>query len=97
MCFHKKRFAFLFVIHLCHTPFLNSFLENSNIEPRHFIALTYTWSIGISSAEQEIMTSLSKQTVIDWNQFFRDITSRELLAHPIQLGGPGTIVHIGLN
>lgn len=57
--------------------------------------MCYTWAIGISNAEQMIMASLAKTTTIDWNQFMRDICSRQLLAHPIQLGGPGITVHIG--
>jgi serine/threonine protein kinase len=70
------------------------------IVPRIYCATriycAYTWSIGLSNAEQEIMASLSTPTVIDWNQFLRDICSQQLIANPIHLGGVGQTVQIGI-
>ena len=73
----------------------NSFLENSKLELNEFIILAYTWALGASSAMQEIMCGLSKVTVVQWNQWFRDICSKHLLRNPIRLGGIGITVQIG--
>lgn len=39
-------------------------------------------------------TSLSSKSIVDWNQFFRDITARYFEENPIVIGGPGSIVEI---
>ena len=72
-----------------------SFLEKSRLELKEFILLAYTWALGASNAMQEIMCGHSKVTVVQWNQWFRDICSKHLLRNPIRLGGIGNIVQIG--
>ena len=72
-----------------------SFLENSNLLPKEFIMLAYLWAHGVSNACQVSMCGLSEVTVVQWNQWFRDICSKHLLRNPIRLGGIGTTVQIG--
>ena len=72
-----------------------SFLTNSNLEPRQFVMLAYFWAHGISASSQVEMCSVSEHSVIQWNQWFRDICSRYLVENPIQLGGNGRVVQIG--
>ena len=73
-----------------------SFLVNSNLEPRQFIMLAYFWAQGISSSSKAEMCSVSEPSVIQWNQWFRDICSRYLVENPIRLGGNGSVVQIGM-
>lgn len=73
-----------------------SFLANSNLEPRQFVMLAYFWVQGISASSQVEMCSVSEHSVIQWNQWFRDICSRYLVENPIRLGGNGRVVQIGM-
>lgn len=71
------------------------FIENANFELKKFVELAYFWSLSISSASMEILCQLSAHTIIDYNNFFRDVCSRWLIQNPIRLGGVGHIVQIG--
>uniref|UniRef100_A0A914HGG1 Transposase n=1 Tax=Globodera rostochiensis TaxID=31243 RepID=A0A914HGG1_GLORO len=42
----------------------------------------------------EALCGLSNRTVIDWNNFLREICSQQLLNNPIRLGGVGRVVQI---
>ena len=72
-----------------------SFLEQQKIEPNKFIMLAYLWAHGVSGATQESMVEFGHPSVVQWNQYFRDVCSRNLLDNPIRLGGPGHVVQIG--
>ena len=65
--------------------------------PRKFVAFVYLWAHSVPNHVQESLVNLTNKTVTDWNNFLRDIGSRQLLANPIQLGGPNRIVQIGIN
>lgn len=71
-------------------------MGNSHLSPKKFVLFTYLWAHGVSSACQESLCEVSTPTAVDWNNFLRDICSRQLLANPIQLGGPGRHVMIGI-
>lgn len=73
----------------------NSLIENAHIHLKTFVQLAYFWALSIPSTTQEILCNVSTPTVIEFNQIFRDICSRWLIAHPIRLGGVGSIVQIG--
>uniref|UniRef100_A0A914HUX8 ISXO2-like transposase domain-containing protein n=1 Tax=Globodera rostochiensis TaxID=31243 RepID=A0A914HUX8_GLORO len=64
----------------------DSFLENSNLQPNEFLMLAYLWAHGTPSHIQEALCGLSNRTVIDWNNFLREICSQQLLNNPIRLG-----------
>lgn len=72
-----------------------SFIEKSHFELKKFIELAYFWALSLPSASVEILCNLNNHTVIDYNNFFRDICSRWLIQNPIRLGGVGNIVQIG--
>ena len=72
-----------------------SFLEKARIPPRKFVLFSYLWAVGAAHHIQAKMCGLSGPTVVDWNNFLRDVCSRCLLDNPITLGGPGKVVEIG--
>jgi hypothetical protein len=70
-------------------------LENSNIAPRKFVLFVYLWAHGAPHYMQLSLCDMSESIVVNWNNYLRDICSRWLLEHPIQLSGIGHVVAIG--
>ena len=52
------------------------------------------WSKNMLVAEAQIWCEVTEKMIIAWFQFFRDVCSNELLANPIQIGGPGVVIQI---
>ncbi|XP_065662708.1 uncharacterized protein LOC136085338 [Hydra vulgaris] len=80
---------------------VGSFLEISQLKLWKIIGITYIWtrSAGKSGgfSVKDIQKDLeigSNITVVDWNQFCRDIAVTYFLNNRVQLGGPGSIVEI---
>ncbi|XP_033105195.1 uncharacterized protein LOC117107601 [Anneissia japonica] len=78
-----------------------SFFSGSHLHLWQLLALTYMWSTNCGRprgpSQANIMKELeigSEHTVVDWNQFCRDVTVNYFRNHPEQLGGPGVIVEI---
>ena len=44
----------------------------------------------VSFCEHEL--GIQKTTVINWNNFLREVCAAEMLAHPVVIGGPGRVV-----
>ena len=78
-----------------------SFFEKSHLHLWQMLGLTYVWSrsagksrgLSISDLRQELNIG-SDDTIVDWNQFCRDICVSYFLNNPDPIGGPGCIVEI---
>ncbi|XP_065652863.1 uncharacterized protein LOC136080179 [Hydra vulgaris] len=80
---------------------VGSFFERSQLKLWQIIGITYIWtrsagkSRGLSVEDiQKDLEIGSNKTVVDWNQFCRDIAVTYFLNNRVQLGGPGSIVEI---
>ena len=52
------------------------------------------WSRQLPVTDAELQLEITRGTAIDIYQWLREVCSTKLLATPIVLGGPGTIVQI---
>ena len=78
-----------------------SFFEQSHLELWKIVGLSYLWvrsagkSRGVSMEDSKKELHIgSNDTIVDWNQFCRDIAVTYFLNNPVQLGGPGRVVEI---
>lgn len=78
-----------------------SFFEQSHLQLWQVIGITYCWCIGCGKGRafshnilKNEMEISSPNTIVDWNQFCRDIAVAYFRNHPQQLGGPGVVVEI---
>ncbi|XP_074660563.1 uncharacterized protein LOC141913025 [Tubulanus polymorphus] len=78
-----------------------SFFEKSHLHLWQLLGLTYIWSRSAGSSRgmsvADTMHELeiqSEHTIVDWNQFCRDVCVSYFVNHPTQLGGPGRLVEI---
>ena len=46
----------------------------------------------IDFCEREL--EIDKNTVVDWNNFLRELCAAEIIANPIAIGGPNTTVEV---
>ena len=81
--------------------FAREFFEKSKLELWQVLGLSYIQCLNAGSSRgmsvEHVMHELcisSNITVIDWNQFFRDVTVEYFLRNPEQIGGPNRIVEI---
>ena len=73
----------------------DTWLENSNIAYQKVVYFLYAWSKERSSMEYcKHELGVGHTTVVDWSNFLREVCSSDLLANPIQIGGPGMVVEI---
>ena len=71
-----------------------SFFEKSGKALTQLADLLYYWCIELSMQEVTAQVQVDENTVISWFNFIREICSADLIANPVQLGGPGHIVAI---
>lgn len=72
-----------------------TWLQNSKLAYKDVILFIYSWSFemtSISFCEREL--GLNKNTVVDWNNYLREICALSIINNPIVIGGPGTTVEI---
>ena len=72
-----------------------TWIENSNLPYRNIVLFLYGWSREMTSVEfckHEL--GIGHTTVVDWNNFLREVCAAELLANPVVLGGPGRVVEV---
>ena len=81
-----------------------SFFEKSYLQLWQILGLTYLWcrsagkSRGMSMADaQHELQIRSKHSIVDWNQYCRDIAISHFINNPVQIGGPRQIVEIDKN
>ena len=73
----------------------DTWLENSRLSYRNIILFMYCWSNEMTSiefCERELL--LNKNTVVDWNNYLREVCAADLLQNPLAIGGPNTTVEI---
>ena len=78
-----------------------SFFEKSHLQLWQILALTYQWAtnagrsrgLGVDRQMAELEIG-SRSTIVDWNQFCRDVAVQYFLNHPERLGGRDSIVEI---
>ena len=56
--------------------------------------MMYYWSLELPVTTVSEMLAISQKTAIQWYAYFREVCTNQLVAHPVQLGGPGHIVEI---
>ena len=69
--------------------------EYSNLPYRTVVLFIYSWSREMTSmnyCEREL--DMSNPTTVDWKNFLREVCAAELLANPVVIGGPGTVVEV---
>ena len=78
-----------------------SFFEGSHLQLWQILGITSIWvmsagkSRGLSVKDVQAQLDIGHAgTVVDWNQYCRDIAVQYFLNNPVQLGGPGRIVEI---
>ena len=78
-----------------------SFFEKSHLQLWQLLGLTYLWcrsagksrGVSVEDAQHELQIG-SEHSIVDWNQYCRDIAVSHFLNNPVQIGGPGHIVEI---
>lgn len=73
----------------------DTWMQGSRLTYRQIILFIYCWSKELSSisfCESEL--EMADNTVIDWNNYLREVCASTILANPIVLGGPNTHVEI---
>lgn len=73
----------------------DTWFEGSRVQFRKIILFIYSWSREYSSGifmQHEI--GFNKNTTVDFNMYMREICAMDLLANPILVGGPNTIVEV---
>ena len=75
--------------------FEQSYFEKSKLPLKKLILLTYCWAYDIPQHAQAKLCGVSYNAAIQWNIYFRDVTTQWLKQNPIKLGGKGVICQIG--
>lgn len=74
---------------------LNTWLQNSRIGFDKIILFIYCWSHKLTAQEFcERELGINHNTVVDWNNYLREVCAAKLLANPLVIGGPGLTVEI---
>jgi len=77
-----------------HSMLKDSFLEHSKLSPTKFVYLVFFWATKILPQTTSHYINISKQTVVEYYGFLRDICAWKLLTTPIRLGGPGKEIQV---
>ena len=72
-----------------------SYFERSKLPLKKLILLVYCWTYDIPQHAQAKLCGVSYRVTIQWNVYFRDVTTEWLKQNPIKLGGKGVICQIG--
>jgi transposase-like protein len=73
----------------------NNWLEGSRLPYRTIILFIYCWSFEMTTikfCEREL--EISENTVIDWNNYLREVCASSIINQLIIIGGPGEVVEI---
>ena len=73
-----------------------SYFERSKLPLKKLVLLAYCWAYDIPQHAQAKLCGVSYRVSIQWNVYFRDVTTEWLKQNPIKLGGKGVICQIGL-
>ena len=73
----------------------STWLQGRKLPYRDIILFVYCWCYELTSikfCEREL--SLSAPTIVDYNNYLREVCAASLLRNPIQIGGAGEVVEI---
>ena len=74
---------------------IDTWLQHSKLSYRTIVLFIYCWSKEMTSVKFcKEQLKIEKKSVIDWNNFLREVCAAELLANPVVIGGPGRIVEL---
>ncbi|GFO38369.1 hypothetical protein PoB_006487400 [Plakobranchus ocellatus] len=73
---------------------LNSFFEGSHLQLLQILDVVYWWCRNLRQVHVMQETGVSKKTVIDWQNYIRDICAQYVIDHHVQLGGRNRTVEI---
>ena len=71
-----------------------SFFSRNHLALTQIIDVIYWWSLELKQTETSRQTGVSRHSLVDWFNFLREICAQYLIDHPIEMGGPNTIVEI---
>jgi transposase-like protein len=72
-----------------------TWLQGSRLTYRQIILFVYCWAKEMTSIRFcECELEIAKETVIDWNNYLREVCASTLINNPVVIGGPNTIVEI---
>ena len=72
-----------------------SYFEQSKLPLKKIVLLAYCWAYDVPQHAQAKLCGVSYRVTIQWNVYFRDVTTEWLKQNPIKLGGKGVICQIG--
>ena len=72
----------------------DSFFSGSHLQLAQLLDILYFWSTQTKQADVSLETGVSCHTLVDWQNFIRDICCQYLLDHPVEMGGPGRTVEV---
>ena len=73
----------------------DTFFSGSKLSLCQMLTIMYSWSRGCKQAQTMVDSSTSKNTMVDWYNFCRDICIKALESHDFpKIGGVGKIVEI---
>ena len=72
----------------------DSFFEGSHLRIRTILQVMYWWSCNMPLEQIARQTATSKNSIVDWLNFFREVCGLHILYHPQLIGGAGRIVAI---
>ena len=71
-----------------------SFAARSHLPLAKLLLVIYHWCFSVRLTSCMGMLAIAEHTAVDWFQYMRDECSWKLMAEPILLGGPESIVEI---
>ena len=74
---------------------VGTWLEGSKLTYRKIILFIYCWSRDLTTIKfSDHELDIGKNSVIDFNNYMREVCAADLLARPMSIGGPNTTVEI---
>ena len=71
-----------------------TFFSGSHLNLNEIVEISYWWARGMNVTNVMHETGHTKQTIVDWFNFHRDVCAQYFIDNPVMLGGPGKIVEI---
>ena len=73
----------------------DTWLDSSHVPYRKVVLFIYCWSKELTTIEFcKTELGMSSKTVVDWNNFLREVCAQDLIANPPVVGGPGMVVEV---
>ncbi|KCZ77322.1 hypothetical protein H311_01669, partial [Anncaliia algerae PRA109] len=73
---------------------VDSFFENSKLNLKTLTSLLFFWAHEIPVKTIVPWLKISKDSVVQWFQYFREVCSQKLIKNPIYFGGENNVVQL---